>query len=90
VRRGRVDVGAERGVKSLPLSQSRLHAVERRRERAEVIVLNHRQPLAVVTGRNTFGSFGKVANGLQGRCEHGGDGDRHGEANRQHTAGHDG
>ena len=61
-RQGRVDVGPERRLKSLPLSQSRLHAVERRRQRAEVIVLNHRQALAVVAGRNTFGSFGEVAN----------------------------
>ena len=66
-RQGGVDVGAERGLKSLPLSQTRLHAVERRRQRAEVIVLNHRQALAVVAGRNTFGSFGEVANGSQGR-----------------------
>jgi hypothetical protein len=51
----------------LPLSQARLHAVERRRERSKVIVLNHRQALAVVTGRNTFSSFGEVANGLQRR-----------------------
>ena len=66
-RQGGVDVGAERGLKSLPLSQTRLHAVERRRQRTEVIVLNHRQALAVVTGRNTFSSFGEVANGPQGR-----------------------
>ena len=64
-RQGRVDVGAERGLKSLPLSQSRLHAVERRRQRAEIVVLHHRQPLAVVPGRNTFSAFGEVANGLQ-------------------------
>jgi hypothetical protein len=31
-----VDVGAERRLKSLPLSQSRLHTVERPRERTEV------------------------------------------------------
>ena len=37
-----VDVGPERRLKSLPLSQSRLHAVERRRQRAEIVVLNHR------------------------------------------------
>ena len=66
-RQGRVDVGAERRLKSLPLSQTRLHAVERRRQRTEVIVLNHRQALAVVAGRNTFSCFGKIANGLQGR-----------------------
>ena len=68
-RQGRVDVGAERRLKSLPLSQTRLHAVERRRQRAQVIVLNHRQALAVVPGRNPFGSFGEVANGSQGRRE---------------------
>ena len=64
-REGWVDVGAERRLKSLPLSQTGLHAVERRRQRAEVIVLNHRQALAVVAGRNTFSSFREVANGLQ-------------------------
>ena len=37
-----VDVGPERRLKSLPLSQSRLHAVERRRQRTEIVVLNHR------------------------------------------------
>jgi hypothetical protein len=58
-----VDVGAERRLKSLPLSQTRLHAVERRRQRAEVIVLNHRQALAVVTGCDTFSSCGEIANG---------------------------
>jgi len=42
-REGWIDVGAECRLKSLPLSQSRLHAVERRRQRTEVIVLNHRQ-----------------------------------------------
>ena len=41
-REGGVDVGAECRLKSLPLSQSGLHAVERRRQSAEVIVLNHR------------------------------------------------
>jgi hypothetical protein len=51
----------------LPLSQTRLHAVERRRQRTEVVVLNHRQPLTVVASRNTLGSLGEVANGFQGR-----------------------
>jgi hypothetical protein len=46
----------------LPLSQTRLHAVERSREHAQVIILNHRQTLAVVTGRNTFRAFVKIAN----------------------------
>jgi hypothetical protein len=64
---GRVDVGSERRVKSLPLSQPGLHAIERRRERAEIVVLNHRQALAVIAERNTFGSFGKIAKRLQGR-----------------------
>ena len=76
-RQGRVDIGPERRLKSLPLSQTRLHAVKRRRQRAEVIVLNHRQALAVVAGRNTFSSFGEVANRAQGRREAGADGDRH-------------
>jgi len=40
----------------LPLGQTGLHAVERRRQRTQVIVLNHRQPLAEVPGRNAFGS----------------------------------
>ena len=39
--------------------------IERRRQRTKVVVLNYRQPLAVVTGCNPFGSFGEVANGLQ-------------------------
>jgi len=64
-RQGWVDVGAERHLKSLPLSQTRLHAVKRTSERTEVIVLNHWQALAVVTGCNSFGCSGKVANGLQ-------------------------
>ena len=66
-RKHRIDVGAERPLKSLPLSQSGLHTVERRRERAEIIVLNHRQALAVIAERNTFGSFGEIAKRLQGR-----------------------
>ena len=61
--KARVDIGAERRLKSLPLSQTRLHPVERRRQRAQIIVLNHRQALTVIACRNTFGSFGKVANG---------------------------
>ena len=61
-----VDVGAERGLKPLPLSQTGLHAVERRRQRAEVVVLNYRQAVAVVARRYAFRSFGEVANGLQG------------------------
>ena len=78
-RKGGVDVGAERGLKSLPLSQTRLHAVERRRQRSKVIILNHRQPLAVVAGRDTFGSFGEVAKGSKGRREDG-DSERHRES----------
>jgi hypothetical protein len=62
-RKGRVDVGAECRLKSLPLSQSGLHAVERGRQRAEVIVLYHRQTPAVVTRRNAFSSLCEVANG---------------------------
>src|ERR1700751_937347 len=53
-RQGWVDVGAERRLKSLPLSQTGLHAIERRRQRTEVIVLNHRQALAVVASRNAL------------------------------------
>src|SRR6478735_7901565 len=34
-----------------------LHAVERGRQRTEVVVLNYRQALVVVTGRHTFGCF---------------------------------
>ena len=64
-RQGRVDVGAERRLKSLPVSQTRLHAVERRRQRAEVVILHHRQALAEITGRNTLSSCGEIANGLQ-------------------------
>ena len=87
-RQGRVDVGAERGLKSLPLSQTRLHPVKRGRQRTEVIVLNHRQALAVIAGRDTFSSFGEVANGLQGRRERGADGDRHPEDKRQPAPDH--
>ena len=68
-----VDVGAEGGLKSLPLSQTRLHAVERRRQRTEVIILNYRQPLAVVASCNSFSSLGEVAKGSQRRRERGGD-----------------
>ncbi len=68
-RQGRVDVSPERSLKPLSLSQSRLHAVERRSQRAQVVVLNDRQALAVVTGRNTFSAFFEIANGLQGGCE---------------------
>lgn len=66
-----VDVGAECRLKSLPLSQSGLHAVERRRQRTEVVVLHHRQPVTVVAGRDPLGSFGEVAYGSQGRRERG-------------------
>ncbi len=65
-RQGRVDVSSESGLKSLPLSQTGLHAVKRRRQRAQVIVLNHGQTLAVITGRNTFRAFGKIANRSKG------------------------
>jgi len=58
----------------LPLSQTRLHPVKRRRQRAQVIVLNHRQALAVVTRRNTFSPFGEIANGSQRRRERNADG----------------
>jgi hypothetical protein len=66
-RKHRIDVGAERPLKSLPLRQSGLHTVERCRERAEIVVLNHRQALAVVTGSNTLCPFGKIANRSQRR-----------------------
>ena len=56
-RQTRVDVGAERRLKSLPLSQTGLHPVERRGQRTEIVVLNHRQTLAVVACRNTFSSL---------------------------------
>ncbi|CDM76606.1 hypothetical protein MMARE11_24590 [Mycobacterium marinum E11] len=71
-----INVRAERGVKSSPLSQTGLHAVERGGQHTEVIILNHGQALAVVTDRNTFGAFGKVANRLEGRRKPGADGDR--------------
>jgi hypothetical protein len=57
----------------LPLSQTRLHPVERRRQRAKVIILNNRQTLTVITSRHTLGSFGKVADGSQRLCERGAD-----------------
>src|SRR3954466_5853108 len=56
-----VDVSTERRLKSLPLSQTRLHTVERGRQRTEVIVLHHRQALAVVACRHTLGSFSEIA-----------------------------
>jgi uncharacterized protein DUF3631 len=46
-REGWIDVGPKGRLKSLPLSQTRLHPVERRRQRAKVIVLNHGQSAAV-------------------------------------------
>ena len=64
-RQGGVDVGPERRLKSLPLSQTRLHAVERRRQRTQVVVLNHRQTLAEVAGRNTFGSSARSRMGCR-------------------------
>jgi len=66
-RQSRIDVGAERGVQASPLGQSGLHAVERGGQRTEIIILDHRQALAVVTGRHTHRAFGEVANGTQGR-----------------------
>ena len=62
-RQGRVDIRPERRLKSLPLNQTRLHAVERRRKRTQIIVLNDRQTLAVVTGTHPYSCFGEVANG---------------------------
>ena len=47
----------------LALSQTGLHAVERRRQRDEIVVLHHRQPLQIVASHNTFGSCGEVARG---------------------------
>ena len=41
-RQGGIDIRPERRVKALPLSQSRLHAIERRRQRPEVVVLHDR------------------------------------------------
>src|SRR3954454_15265711 len=41
--RGRADVNPERRLKSLPLSQSGLHVVERHRQRFEVVLMKHRQ-----------------------------------------------
>jgi hypothetical protein len=64
-REGGVDIGAECGLKSLPLSQTRLHAVERRRQRPEIIILNHREALAVISGRNALGGSVEVANWAQ-------------------------
>jgi hypothetical protein len=86
---GWVDVGAERGLKSLSLSQTGLHAVERRRQRTEVVVLNHRQALAVVTSGNPLSCLGEVANGTQGRRDDGTDGVCP-EAERQRGPDHNG
>ena len=88
-RKHRIDVGAERPLKSLPLRQSGLHTVERCRERAEIVVLNHRQALAVVAGRNTFRSFGKILNWFQGRREGGEYRCRHTESQGQPESDHD-
>jgi hypothetical protein len=88
-RKHRIDVGAERPLKSLPLRQSGLHTVERCRERAEIVVLNHRQALAVVAGRNTFRSFGKILNWFQGRREGGEYRYRHTESQGQPESDHD-
>jgi hypothetical protein len=51
----------------LPLSQTGLHAVERGHQYAEVIVLDHRQALAVVAGPDPHSRSGEVANGPEGR-----------------------
>ena len=40
---------------------------KRRRQRTKIVVLNHRQALAEIASRNTFGSLGEVANRLQRR-----------------------
>jgi hypothetical protein len=73
-------------LKSLPLSQTGLHAVERR---TKVIVLNHRQALAEVAGRDAFGAFGKISNRAQGWRERGTDGQGHPEAECQRAPDHD-
>src|SRR6201999_1757742 len=65
----RVDVGAERTLKSSPPTQPRLHRIERRRQRAEIVVLDHRQTPAVITGRNTSGALGEVAYRAERRRE---------------------
>src|SRR5262249_12064669 len=64
-RQGRIDVSPKSRLQSLPLSQTRLHPVERRRQRAEVVILHHRQALTEITGRNTLSSCREIANGLQ-------------------------
>ena len=87
-RKHRIDVGAERPLKSLPLRQSGLHTVERCRERAEIVVLNHRQTAAVVARRDPFGAFGKIVNRLQGRREDTADGNRHSKAQGQRASDH--
>ena len=89
-RQNRVDVGPECALKPLPLSQTRLHAIERRGQGAKVVVLHNWQPLAIVPCRNTFGTFGEIANGLQRRRESEADGDRHREHDCQRTSDHDG
>ena len=87
-RQGWVNIRPERRLKSLPLRQTRLHPIERSRQRTEIIVLNHWQTPAVIAGRHTLRSFGQIANGPQRRCEHRANADRHPEANRQRTPDH--
>lgn len=67
-RQERVDVRPECRLKSLPFSQTRLHAVEGGRQCTQVVVLDYRQALTVVAGRNAFGALGQVADRSQERC----------------------
>jgi hypothetical protein len=48
-------------LKSLPLSQTGLHTVERRRELPKVVVLNHRQALAVIAPCNPLSPLPSTA-----------------------------
>ena len=91
-RQRRVDVGPERRLKPLPLSQSGLHPVERRGEGTEVIVLHHRQTLAVIPRRNAFGAFSEIPNRSQGRpkdsAERNGQREAHSEYGTDHHPEH--
>jgi hypothetical protein len=76
-REGRVHVGAECRPQSLTLGEPGLHPVERTGQGAEIVVLHHRQSLAVVTGRDALGAFGQIPYRSQRRRERGADRDRY-------------
>ena len=89
-RQPRIDIRAERRLKTLPLSQTRLHPIERRRQRPQIIILNHRQPPTVITSPNPLSPLGKVPNRYKRGREHGANRGWHREENREAACDYDG